>query len=144
MTPEAHSVNDDVLDQLQALMFAFRKEMRRALHEAGHAFNGMEAKVFLRIAEHPGCASSDLVRESGRDKAQITRLIQQLEQAGLVAREADPQDRRVQRLHVTDAGRQLHQDLRERRRQIAHRMLGNLNREEQQQLASLLSRMRSN
>lgn len=142
MKPEYHPVQDDVLEQLQALMFAFRKEMRRALHDAGHAFNGMEVKVFLRIAEHPGCASSDLVRESGRDKAQITRLIQQLEQAGLVAREPDAQDRRIQRLHATPAGRQLHSELRERRRQIGSRMLARLNEEEQRQLAGLLSRMR--
>jgi DNA-binding MarR family transcriptional regulator len=140
--PSGKPDNEDVLEQLNALMFVFRSEMRRALHEAGYAFNGMEVRMFLRIAEHPGCAASDLVRDSGRDKAQVTRLIQQLEQTGFVRREPDEQDRRVQRLFVTEAGEQLHGKLRRWRQAVAHRLMGRLSEEEQAQLARLLARMR--
>lgn len=136
------SVNEDVLEQLSALMFAFRSEMRREMQAAGHAFNGMEVRMFMRIAAHPGSAASDLVRDSGRDKAQVTRLIQQLEQAGLVRREPDAEDRRVQRLFVTEQGEQLHRELRRQRKAVARRLLGNLDEAEQAQLGRLLARMR--
>lgn len=136
------SGDEDVLDQLHAVMHAFRSEMRRALHEAGHAFNGMEVRMFLQIAQHAGVTASELVARSGRDKAQITRLIQQLEQAGLVRREPDASDRRVQRLFLTEAGEALHIHLQRERQAVGARLLGKLDVREQAQLSSLLARIR--
>lgn len=142
MNLPSKAASDEVIEHLQALMFVFRKEMRRTLRDAGHEFNGMEVRVFLRIAEQAGCTSSDLVRESGRNKAQITRLTQQLEQAGLITREADVDDRRIQRLHVTEKGAKLRSDLQQKRQEIGHHLLANLDPGEQRQLAALLERMR--
>lgn len=45
----------------------------------------------------------------------ITRLVEALETEGLVARERDPGDRRVQRVHATAKGRKVLQEGRERR-----------------------------
>lgn len=135
-------MNDDVMENLSALMFAYRGEMRRALHEAGHELGGMEVRALMWIAHHPGGTARDLAQHGGRDKAQITRVIQQLERAGLIVREADPADRRQQRLALTATGEGLHATLQRERRQVSARLLARLDADEQAQLGALLARMR--
>lgn len=136
-------VDEDALEQLSAVMFAFKSEMRRAMQVAGHALNGMEVRMFLHIARHPGVTASALVAGSGRDKAQVTRLVQQLEQAALVRRETDPCDRRVQRLFLSEEGLQLHGHLQRQRQAVGARLLGKLSAEEQAQLGALLAKIRA-
>ncbi|WBO22978.1 MarR family winged helix-turn-helix transcriptional regulator [Sphingomonas abietis] len=48
---------------------------------------------------------SDLVAELDMQGASVVRVLDQLEMAGLLARKADPADRRANRLRLTDAGR---------------------------------------
>lgn len=142
MAPTKPYVDEDVLEQLNALMFAYRGEMHRAMREAGLPIKPMEVRVLLHVATHPGCTAGDLARHSGRDKAQVTRLLQQLEQAGLMRRNADAQDRRVQRLFVTEAGERTHRQLSAERDAIGRRFLGALSADEQAQLGRLLARLR--
>lgn len=134
---------DDVVEQLEALVFALRAEMQRAVREAQLPVSPMEMRALRHIAHHPGCTAADLVRHSGRDKAQVARLIQQLEQAGLARREPDPHDRRAQCLHATEAGQALHAQLHGYRREAARRLLARLAPQEQQQLGTLLARLRA-
>jgi DNA-binding MarR family transcriptional regulator len=136
------SVNDEVLEQLSALMFRFRAEMRRMVHEAGHPVNGMEVRMLSQIARNPGCTAMELARENHRDKAQIARVIQQLEQYGLASRAPDEQDRRQQRLTLTDAGKELASALHRTRQSVGRKLLAALNAEEQRQLGQLLAKLR--
>jgi DNA-binding MarR family transcriptional regulator len=132
----------EVLEQLNALMFVFRGQLHRLVRESGLPLNPMEVKALLHIAHHPGSTAGDLARHSGRDKAQVTRLVQQLEEQGLLTRQPDAQDRRVQRLHVTEAGQALHARLRRERDALSQRMLASLSQAEQAQLAALLAKLR--
>jgi len=56
-----------------------------------------------------------LQRRAGVDGAAITRQMKQLEQAGLVARRADPEDNRFTLVSLTPHGRRLVAELLERR-----------------------------
>ena len=135
------SANEDLMEQLHAVMFAFRSEMRRAVQESGHSLNGMEVRALLWIAAHAGATARELALHSGRDKAQLTRVIQQLEAAGLLSRAADADDRRVQRLALTAAGEALVASLRRERQAVAARMLGKLSAADRAQLSELLARL---
>jgi DNA-binding MarR family transcriptional regulator len=134
---------DEVVEQLEGLLFAFRGEMHRAVREAELPISPMELRVLLHIAHHPGCTAGDLGRHSGRDKGQLTRLIQHLEEQGLLRREAHAQDRRAQCLFATEAGEALHARMRERRRALARSLLGGLDGQEQAQLSTLLGKLRA-
>lgn len=133
---------DEVLEQLSALMFRFRAELRRDIIDAGHPVNGMEVRILSQIARTPACTAMDLVRGNGRDKAQIARILQQLEQNGLVTRAPDEQDRRQQRLALSGAGKSLATALHRARRNVGRRLLAALSVEEQQQLGQLLTKLR--
>jgi DNA-binding MarR family transcriptional regulator len=140
--PDANPAGD-VLEQLDALLFTFRGEMHRAMREADLPISPMELRVLLHVAHHPGCTAGDLGRHSGRDKGQLTRVIQHLEQEGLLRREAHALDRRAQCLFATEAGEALHARMRAQRRAIARSLLDGLDADEQAQLAVLLGRMRA-
>jgi DNA-binding MarR family transcriptional regulator len=75
-------------------------------------------------------------------KSQITRLVDQLEQAGLVKRVIDPSDRRAQRVMLTLAGMELRTQAGLIHQQSLQKRLGVLNDEEQQQLGLLLGKLR--
>lgn len=51
-----------------------------------------------------GARQADLARAIGITEASLTTTVRQLEQAGLVERRADAEDRRANRLHLTTEG----------------------------------------
>lgn len=57
------------------------------------------------IAANPGCAQSDISRETGLDKSVVVALVDELEQRGLAQRMRSQDDRRRNVLTLTDAGR---------------------------------------
>ncbi|MEO0380002.1 MAG: MarR family transcriptional regulator [Pseudomonadota bacterium] len=60
--------------------------------------------VLLAIAELHPVTMQDLVRHVGRDKSQMTRLVQMMESRGVIARTPSPTDGRVTLLHPTEKG----------------------------------------
>lgn len=142
------ALQEDVLEQLQALLFGLRTRFHASLREdtddPAHALAPMEARLLQQLAHHPDWTQGDLVAHSRRDKAQVTRLIQQLEARGLLQREPDAQDRRKLRLQLTAAGQALQQGLQARRKRLAARLVHHFEADELQQLGGLLARMQAN
>ncbi|MBO9574887.1 MAG: winged helix-turn-helix transcriptional regulator [Sphingobium sp.] len=56
------------------------------------------------IAANPGCAQSDISRETGLDKSVVVALVDELEQRGLASRARSQDDRRRNILTLTPAG----------------------------------------
>lgn len=82
---------------------------------------------------------------SGRlffDKSTITRIIDRLEQMGLVRRIADPADRRVQRVVLTPQGLAQREIARAAHDRSVERRMSTLDECEQQQLRDLLDKLR--
>ena len=104
----------------------------------------MEMRALQFFVRHPGRTQRDLVEHSGRDKAQIARLIKPLLEAGHLRAEPDPEDRRSLRLFVSERGLALHEQLQQARRQVLARSLKGIEAPELRQLQALLQRMHSN
>lgn len=64
--------------------------------------------ALTHIANEPGLLPSLLSRRMFCDKSNITRLLQGLENDGLIERQPHETDGRAQRLYLTDAGAELH------------------------------------
>ena len=69
----------------------------------------------------------------------VTTVIDALEEAGLVRREIDPHNRRAIRLHLTDRGRAVRDDMREARRGAAEDLFAPLSAAERTSFGQLLS-----
>jgi DNA-binding MarR family transcriptional regulator len=59
-------------------------------------------------------SQNELARRLRLEKSSVSRLAAELERKGLLVRERDPDNRRLYRLRLTDAGRAAHRDSAER------------------------------
>jgi MarR family transcriptional regulator, transcriptional regulator for hemolysin len=86
------------------------KAMREAFEDAlASAGGSLPSWVVLSALTEAGCLSqAALANHVHLEGATITHHIDKLEAAGLVRRVADPADRRVRRLELTEAGAELH------------------------------------
>jgi DNA-binding MarR family transcriptional regulator len=87
--------------------------------------------------EYSGCAAA--VRACG--SSGTTKRLDRLEQAGLITRGPDPEDRRGTLITLTAAGRKLLDDAMEAHLQNERRLLSALSDTEQRKLADLLRKL---
>ncbi|HYD80685.1 MAG TPA: MarR family transcriptional regulator [Paucimonas sp.] len=136
--------DEDVLDLLNALIFALKANLQSSLRDDGAELTAMEARALNFVARNPDSSQADLVQHSGRDKAQITRVIKQLEERGLLRRTARPDDRRSLRLSLTDEGRTAQKRVQQHRKRLAKSLMAGFDAGEREQAIRLLERLRSN
>lgn len=98
--------------------------------------------VLLLLDGEAGWRLTDLSERLLVDKSTITRIVDRLESAGLVRREADPDDRRVQRVVLTGQGQETRDRARAAHERSIERRMGALDSDEQRQLLALLTRLR--
>lgn len=136
--------DDDVLELVHTVMHQYRAQQYRFLRDGPHDITHMDGKVLGFFDRHPGATQSDLALHSGRDKAQLARLIKGLRECGLLAAVSDEQDRRQVRLSLTAEGRAVQDRLDEQARRLSARAVAGLDEAERAQLTRLLQRVRSN
>lgn len=133
---------EDVFEAIHSVMHLYRAQQYRALRDGPHDLTHMESKALGFFVRHPGATLSDLVAHSGRDKAQLTRLIRSLKDRELLVGSADEHDRRSIRLQPTPAGEAIHAYLREREHELSGVAVEALSEEECRQLLALLGKVR--
>lgn len=135
---------DEVLDLVHRVMHQLRSLQYQALRGGPQDITHMESKVLGFVGQHPGTTQSELAQHSGRDKAQLARLIKGLRERGLLDGVADEADRRHQRLTLSTAGQALMQQLQQQGRRVGAVALAGLTAAEQAQLLALLQRLKDN
>ncbi|MDO4564311.1 MAG: MarR family transcriptional regulator [Clostridia bacterium] len=93
------------------------------------------------IKEHDGCIQSEIAIGRGVTPPTIAASCKRLEQAGLISRCADENDRRINRLYATERGRLLSQKCREAFDETDFRCFSPLTEEEMNMLAELLDKI---
>ncbi len=135
---------DAVIELVHTVMHQFRARQYQVLRDNPYAITHMESKVMGFFAHHPGATLSDLVQHSGRDKAQLARLVKGLRERALLLAEPDPADRRNVNLALSDEGHAIQRALRQQARTLNTRALDGLDAAEQAQLVELLGRLKAN
>lgn len=85
------------------LLLDVSRALRRAFHDrmAGRGLNLAQARALLNIARNPGIRQVDLAERLEVQPITLARLVDRLEQHGLVERRPHPQDRRAYQLYDT-------------------------------------------
>ena len=135
---------DAVIELVHAVMHQFRSRQYQVLRDGAHDVTHMESKVMGFFSHHPGATLSDLVAHSGRDKAQLARLVKGLRERELLVGEADAADRRNVQLRLSDAGRAVQRALHAEAHTLNARAVDGLDATEQAQLIALLGRLKAN
>lgn len=114
-------------------------EVTRGLSAYGLGNREFDVLSALRRCGPPyALTASDLRREILFSSGGLTKLLERLERAGLIVRQQDPDDRRVVRVLLSDAGRELQQAAMDFDLQFEERLLTPLDREQREDLSRLL------
>ncbi len=135
---------DEVFESIHSIMHLYRSRQYRSLRDGPHEITHMENKVLGFFARHPGATQSDLVLHSGRDKAQLARLIKALRDKGLLEARVDEADRRSTRLQLSPAGQAVFKGLHQQGARLSAVAVNGLDAGECEQLVSLLQRIQAN
>jgi len=109
-----------------------------ALADFPHGARGHQILEFVAGGSLPSQAA--LAAHLGIDRSVLTYVIDDLVAAGVIERQADPSDRRIRRLAVTETGRRRLDELDERVAAAERAMLGDLSPADQEALRSVLER----
>lgn len=92
-------------DSLGALLVDITRMMRRTFQQMmeGRGLTLAQARVLVYVSRREGMRQIELAELLEVQPITLARLIDQLVQAGLVERRADPQDRRAHRIHLLPA-----------------------------------------
>ena len=134
----------DVFEAIHSIMHLYRARQMRAPGGEEPELTHMEGKVLGFFARHPGATLSDLVVHSGRDKAQLTRLIKGLRDKALLDAQPDGVDRRLTRLRLSGAGETLHARRHRAGAEAAELALEGVAQPDRAHLLALLERVRKN
>lgn len=137
-------LDDEVMELVHTVMHQYRSRQYRFLRDGPHDITHMDGKVLGFFERHPGATQSDLAAHSGRDKAQLARLIKGLREAGLLDAEADEADRRQVCLRLSPAGLAVQRELRQQASALSARAVRGLSAAQRQQLLALLQQVQAN
>lgn len=130
-----------VVEGLHTLMHLLRRRMQQAAQAEADGLAAMEVRALGFFARHPGSTAKALAAHSGRDKAQVARLLQPLMARGLLVAIPDPKDRRSLQLQPTASGLLIARRMAVQRQHIHDSLLAGFSATELQTLADSLERM---
>jgi DNA-binding MarR family transcriptional regulator len=95
----------ELADRLLGAVQGIRRVVRRRVRAdvPGMPLPGAQVELLRVVADHPGIGVAAAARELHLANNSVSTLVNQLADAGLLRREADPADRRAARLEVTAA-----------------------------------------
>ncbi len=110
-----------------------------ALKELG--ISGYKGTYLAVIHNHPGITQDMLAERLVFNKSSVTRQIAELEKAGFVRRERDPEDRRQIRVWTTEQGDSILQSVREANCGFLHQIAAEFSPEEMALLEDMSARL---
>lgn len=132
-----------VLDTLHDLTLAYRRQMRATLEAQALPLplTHNELKILLYVGRNPLCTHKALVASTGADKAQVARMLQQMEAALWLERVPHPQDKRSRCLRLSPQGDAAFAALRNHRNMLGEQMLQGISPALQRELLAGLRQM---
>jgi DNA-binding MarR family transcriptional regulator len=86
---------------------ALARRLQRYFRENNVDLTVEQWSVLVHLWKEDGVSQQDLANKTYRDKPSITRLVDNLERTGLVIRKASPDDRRINRIFLTEEAKSL-------------------------------------
>lgn len=141
-TLETYSAEDSV----GYLIAVTRTRMFRALdlEFAKFDFTAAQWPILRSVADGETPTAADLCRRLNYDTGSMTRMLNRLEQKGVIVREPSAADRRVVQLRITPAGRKIHRKLRDATIRVLNHMVRGIEPQDIHRLHELLERMQGN
>ena len=103
-----------------------------------------QPRLLWVLWDKEGRTHTELAAKLHVQPATITKMVQRMERAGFLQRRSDPDDERVSRVYLSDAGRGIRVEVQNRLRDIDALAMKSFTQRERQALAAMLTRVRDN
>nr|WP_107910134.1 MarR family transcriptional regulator [Streptomyces chartreusis] len=117
------------------------RQHERLMALAGVPLDRAAVALLRQVADSEPLRPGELAARLGVEASHVTRTVQQLQKTGYVTRVPDPQDRRAQRIELTESGRRAVVRVRDAGARGMQLALADWTPEELRQLATLFHRM---
>ncbi|MFC3814100.1 MarR family winged helix-turn-helix transcriptional regulator [Lysobacter sp. GCM10012299] len=117
--------------------------MEHELSKAGHELT-FSQYITLKLLSFGPAGVTDLARHAELNPGAMTRLLDKLEARGIVARVADPADRRGINIHLTDAGQAMWLDVNQCGQRVRERAMEGMDDAQRELLMRMLEQVRDN
>ncbi|MGW4755175.1 MarR family winged helix-turn-helix transcriptional regulator [Streptomyces chartreusis] len=117
------------------------RQHERLMALAGVPLDRAAVALLRQVADSEPLRPGELAARLGVEASHVTRTVQQLQRTGCVTRVPDPQDRRAQRIELTESGRRAIVRVRDAGARGMQLALADWTPEELRQLATLFHRM---
>ncbi|MHA7056326.1 MarR family winged helix-turn-helix transcriptional regulator [Aquimarina sp. M1] len=104
---KAIDLNAHALSWIGKIHYDFGFLVQKAFSENGLDLSKEQWSVLKRLRVKDGQPQNDLAFITHRDKTSMTRLVNTMESKNLVVRKSDKNDRRVNRIFLTDYGKEV-------------------------------------
>jgi DNA-binding MarR family transcriptional regulator len=122
----------------------FQRSWSRRLRNSGLGISPAQSRVLTEVYRQAGLTQTSLADSVEMEKAPLGRLLDRLEEMGLVERKPDPADRRARLVFYTDKAKALDEPMWGIARGIFEAAFDGLSAAERTQLLSLLDRLKQN
>ena len=120
-------------------------ERMRAILPSGHPLTQNSSRFIMRSLYHQdGLTQQELVSSTNMKAPTISVALRTLEEEGMVRREPDPKDMRSVRVYLTEKGRAVDEEFREKLRQTDRVLMQGFSEEDEETLIRLLLAVREN
>jgi len=106
--------------------------------------NLSEVALLSLITEHGSLSQSEIAKSLGMGRASLGALVDGLEQRNFVERQESPTDKRVWLIELTASGKEISVELEDRDQSLREIFREGVGRDERQNLAETLERLRRN
>jgi DNA-binding MarR family transcriptional regulator len=124
-----------VCQAYRSLSDAFMEQI--AMHRA-------QAALLCRLFIRDGMTQSEIAEQLSVQGATVTNMLQRMEEAGLVARLRDPEDNRLVRVYLTDAGREKERAITDQFIKVEQAVFEGVSEQQRVILRSILNQMLRN
>ena len=123
---------------------AVARRLQKNFRNAGLEITIEQWSILYHLWKEDGLSQQELCTRTFRDKASITRLIDNIEKLGLVERTASKDDRRVNLVNLTDAAKPLQEATYNIANQTMNEALQGISKEEIEVVKSVFQRVYEN
>ncbi len=121
-------LHEQFAESLHLVAHAWRIELDRRLRPTG--FSHSRWLLLLHLSRHNGCTHRELAQHMGIEAATLVRLVDRMEQEGLLKRSGSETDRRVKHLHLSAAGQRAVELIRDHAAELRKEILSGSGKED--------------
>ena len=121
-----------------------RRRFVQRSRELGLPLNRSEAAVLVHVDREPGMSQAQLAEQLDMEAISLVRLIDSLQEAGLIERRPHAHDRRIRTLFLTEAAQPILAQVRAVAAEVRAQAFTGMPEEAQEALLDLLVRVRGN